>query len=156
MKNVYIGIDPGFGGGIAMKMDEKWFVDRYPRSRKVTDVKSIFNHYWHSAIIEGYDVITYIEKVWAMPHDGRSSAFKFGMNYGIWLGIVSGNNIIKVTPRKWQSHYGVLPKEKKERKQMLKELAIDIVKGQLKPTLHTCDAILIAKYGKENYGNNCS
>ena len=153
MKKAFIGIDPGYGGGIAMIMGEEWFAQRYPRDRVVNDARGLFNSYWHSAVIEGYNVVTYIEKVWAMPHDGRSSAFKIGMNYGIWHGITAGHTLIEVIPRKWQSVYDELSKDKKERKQQLKELAIEIVDGQCKTTLNTCDAILIAKYGKDTYGN---
>ena len=153
MNEAFIGIDPGYGGGIAMTMDKEWFSQRYPISRDVREAMGLFNSYCHNASIEGYNVITYIEKVWAMPHDGRSSAFKFGMNYGIWHGITAGHKIIEVIPRKWQSIYDGLSKDKKERKQQLKELAIEIVDGQCKTTLNTCDAILIAEYGKETYGN---
>ena len=151
--NVFIGIDPGYGGGIALSIDGEWRADRYPINRDTNKAKGLFNSYYHSAIIEGRTAITYIEKVWAMPHDGRSSAFKFGMNYGIWHGITAGKELIEVTPRKWQSIYDGLSKDKKERKQQLKELAIGIVDGQCKVTLNTCDAILIAQYGKESYGN---
>tara|TARA_B100000470_G_C19787730_1_gene390703 strand:- start:874 stop:1335 length:462 start_codon:yes stop_codon:yes gene_type:complete len=153
MNTAFIGIDPGFSGGISMIMGDEWQSERYPRDREVNKAKQIFNSYWHEALIEGYNVVTYMEKVWAMPHDGRSSAFKFGMNYGIWQGIIAGYELQLVTPKMWQSHYGELSKDKKERKQQLKELAISLVDGQLKPTLNTADAILIANYGKEKYGS---
>ena len=78
---------------------------------------------------------------------------QFGMNYGIWHGLIAGYEQRLVTPKKWQSHYDELSKEKKERKQQLKELAIELVDGQCKVTLNNCDAILIANYGKETHGS---
>ena len=34
-----------------------------------------------------------LERVHAFPTDGRSSAFKFGTNYGAWMGILESNNV---------------------------------------------------------------
>ena len=70
------------------------------------------------------------KKVHAMPHDGRSSLFKFGVNYGAWLGILHSlntiNQIVEVSPQKWMKFWEnkigeKLPKVKKDRKNKLKE-----------------------------------
>ena len=89
-----------------------------------------------------------------MPHDGRSSLFKFGVNYGAWLGILNSvkgiNKIIEVSPQKWMKFWQdklefKLPKIKKERKNKLKEIASVYTK---KPaTLWNADAVLITMYG---------
>jgi hypothetical protein len=49
--------------------------------------------------------------------------------------------------------YGELPKEKQERKRYLKMLALSYFQ-ELKVTLKTADAILIAKYGFEELGRD--
>ena len=70
------------------------------------------------------------------------------MNFGIWQGILIALDIetILVTPQKWQKDFE-LPKDKKERKRRLKEIATE--KSGLKATLLTADAICIALYGME-------
>jgi hypothetical protein len=89
-----------------------------------------------------------LEKVHAFPTDGRSSAFKFGTNYGAWLGILESNNVKYelVLPRKWQEDYH-LPKDKKERKSELKKIAKCFYE---KATLYTSDAICIAIWSRAN------
>ena len=151
MKYSSIGIDPGVNGGIALITPEyKWYAERFPRDRNPKKAYALFENMIMNAKNEGFLIRVFLEKVHAMPHDGRSSLFKFGSNYGLWIGIAVQYPITFVTPKKWQSHYGDLPKDKKERKNNLKELAIETVGLQLKPTLCTSDAILIAKYGKES------
>ena len=69
----------------------------------------------------------------------------------MWFGITANYKVNLVTPQKWQSHYGQLPKDKSLRKRKLKEMAIEMVNNDVKPTLCTSDAILIANYGKETF-----
>ena len=97
-------------------------------------------------------MIAYIEQVHAFPTDARSSAFKFGRNYGEWLGVLGALRIktIHVTPQKWMKYYKekfkmALPKDKQQRKRKLKEIAANYT--DKKVTLYNADAILIAVYG---------
>ena len=136
-----IGIDPGKGGGVcALDGDkaEAWNCPDtyYEMARLVERIKR-----------KNKTTVACIEKVHAMPRDGVASSFKFGANYGAWVGILSALNIgfTEVTPHKWQKHFGTMPKEKKSRKHRLKELAQQMFPST-KPTLKTADAILIAKY----------
>tara|TARA_R100000458_G_C8271949_1_gene246746 strand:- start:1994 stop:2431 length:438 start_codon:yes stop_codon:yes gene_type:complete len=136
-----IGIDPGANGGIAMVTpNNEWTADRFPKDREPRSVKKLFNSY-----VRGNKCRVYIELVHAMPMDARSSAFKFGMNYGIWLGLSAYHVTTKITPQTWQSIYGELSKEKTKRKNELKKIASDI--SGVPATLATADAILIANYG---------
>jgi len=98
------------------------------------------------------NTIAYIERVHAFPTDARSSAFKFGMNYGEWLGILGAMRIetILVTPQAWMKYFKEklnikLPKEKPKRKRKLKEIASQYTDKSV--TLYNADAILIAAYG---------
>ena len=156
MKKTFIGIDPGKNGGIAVLTGEwTWHAERYPINGNARDVKELFEYcviLSKNIGIYQPNIEIYIEQVHAMPMDGRSSLFKFGVNYGTWLGITAGYNINLVSPQKWQKFYGELPKEKKERKNKLKEWATNMVSHtDIKPTLCTSDAILIANYGRENH-----
>ena len=145
---IVIGIDPGKGGGIAI-----WnygIVKALKCPNSVPEMASIV-----SSCIGNWqvnNVVAYIERVHAFPTDGRSSGFKFGQNYGQWLGILGalGVDTIFVTPQTWMKYYKnkysiELPKEKQERKRKLKELALKYVNKKV--TLYNADAILIAVYG---------
>tara|TARA_X000001382_G_C3159869_1_gene175843 strand:- start:542 stop:994 length:453 start_codon:yes stop_codon:yes gene_type:complete len=143
--NSIIGIDPGKGGGVAIvyfgKKTKKWVAHKCPKTiKEMVVLLKMFKH-------ASPNTKCFIESVHAFPTDGRSSAFKFGMNYGIWQGILSAVGIETefVTPQKWQKHFGDLPKNKQDRKNKLKEIASK--KSKLKATLSTADAILIAVYG---------
>tara|TARA_R100000808_G_scaffold24239_1_gene55325 strand:- start:138 stop:695 length:558 start_codon:yes stop_codon:yes gene_type:complete len=143
---IYIGVDPGKSGGIAFIDDDNNLqCFRFPKdlSTLITDIK----------IIRKIDkCVAKLELVHSFPNQGVKSTFSFGENYGIWQGILSSLDIkyTKVTPKKWMSHYGVLPKVKKDRKNKLKEIAQKAY-PDTRITLYVADAILIAKYTKEKY-----
>ena len=132
-------------------VDHLWYAERFPTNKSPSKAKQIFEHMILTSRNEGFLVEIYLEQVHAMPNDGKSSAFKFGVNYGMWFGITANYNVNLVTPQKWQSHYGQLPKDKSLKKRKLKEMAIEMVNNDVKPTLCTSDAILIANYGKETF-----
>ena len=143
-----IGIDPGKGGGIGrMIMVDRPIWSAYNCPNTIDEMVELIK------IFKRFDEypICYLESVHAFPTDGRSSAFKFGENFGIWKGILSSFEIetILVTPQAWQKGLE-LPKNKQERKNRLKEIATK--ESGLKATLKTADAICIAMYGVKNYG----
>ena len=146
-----IGIDPGKSGAIAL-WDEG--IDKVFKCPANVDGMSIIIHNLKNNgwVDGGGDIVAYIERVHAFPTDGRSSAFKFGVNYGQWLGILSTLNIetVLVTPQKWMKYWKEkfnikLPKDKQQRKRKLKEMAAQYT--DKKVTLYNADAILIAVYG---------
>ena len=106
MKTI-IGIDPGANGAISFTNTEEEKVyyhkcHKQIEGRRLT-VSMALNAY------RSKEAIAYIEKVHAMPHDGRSSLFKFGVNYGAWLGILNSikgiTKIIEVSPQKWMKFW---------------------------------------------------
>lgn len=149
MKTI-IGIDPGASGAITFTN---------PTSKKLYTHKCHPSISGRAVIVEmaksafkGDDIVAYIEKVHAMPHDGRSSLFKFGVNYGAWLGILYSKQIpvIEVSPQKWMKFWQVklgekLPKVKKDRKNKLKEIAS--IYTEKPATLWNADSVLITMYG---------
>lgn len=146
----YIGIDPGKGGGIVM-IDTK---EKDIEVQKCPD--SIYNMALMFALMIGDTppsyIIVLIEKVWARPHDGRSSIFKFAQNYGQWEGIVNAHEIRPhhVSPQAWMKAMGCPKKlSKKDRKNYLKELAKKKYPNvNRRITLATADAVLLADYAK--------
>ena len=146
---IVIGIDPGKGGGIGVLRGKNIKLESTPT--EPTGMANIVHSAQNTAYIENEELKVYIENVHAFPTDGRSSAFKFGMNNGIWLGILGALKIepIKVDPRVWMKSYQPLSKVKQERKNELKTIAQELF-PDVKVTLKTSDAALIAFWGTNN------
>ena len=152
-----IGIDPGASGALCFTNSEEQDIHTHKCHKLISgrrlSVSMALNAY------KSKKAIVYIEKVHAMPHDGRSSLFKFGVNYGAWLGILNSvkgiNKIVEVSPQKWMKFWQdklefKLPKIKKERKNKLKEIAS--VYTEKPATLWNADAVLITMYGMHMEG----
>ena len=148
---IILGIDPGASGGIAI-----WNGDKISKAIKCPktpeEMSDIILHYKTKAWIDNHDIVSFIEHVHAFPTDARSAAFKFGVNYGLWQGVLGANKIkrILIAPQVWMKYWKQkldieMPKNKQERKRKLKEIAAE--RTDLKVTLYNADAILIALYG---------
>jgi Holliday junction resolvasome RuvABC endonuclease subunit len=61
--------------------------------------------------------IAVVEQVGAMPKQGVSSTFKFGMGCGLIRGVLAGAGvpIISVTPAKWKKHFSLNSDAEKSR-----------------------------------------
>jgi len=143
-----IGIDPGAKGGVAIFDEKENTMTLHKCPETVKEMASIIN----KIKIKDKDVSCVIEKVHAFPTDARSSAFKFGCNFGKWLGILGAYDIptTEVTPQVWMKPLQPLPKIKKERKSELKKIAVNLF-PENKVTLGTCDAALMVVWYVNNY-----
>ena len=146
-----IGIDPGAGGAMAVWNKGISKIYKCPKDTEVMADIVKESLYINKTKNIG-EVFAYMELVHAMPHDGRSSLFKFGTNYGKWLGILGAFKVptTLVSPQKWMKYWKdklnvKLPKDKPERKRALKEIASHYT--DKKVTLYNADAILITMYG---------
>lgn len=145
-----IGIDPGVHGALS-------FVTTDGVNRSVHSFDKNTPHDIRDLIIEKRDFLgcnlkAYIEEVHSMPGDGKVQSFSFGKNYGFWLGLLTGLEIpyYTVIPLKWQSALKLKVRglEYKKKKNELKANAQRLFPN-LKPTLETADALLIAEYGRQ-------
>ena len=152
---IVAGIDPGKNGGIVIindgdNIDDSPMVEMHKCPRSTVGMSSILRSARNTAWVQQDKIVVAIEKVWAFPTDARSAAFKFGVNYGQWLGIIGSLNLpfMEVPPKTWMSSYDPVPKEKKERKQYLKDTCItmykDIFLYKNNITYAVSDAALIA------------
>ncbi|MBU1170284.1 MAG: hypothetical protein KKD44_12035 [Proteobacteria bacterium] len=94
----WIGIDPGQNGAAALISEEAMDYFDWPGD-SVLAAKEIRE--W----VEDYDItLALIEKVSSRPGNGTVSMFKFGVNCGVWHGILSAFKIpfTLVAPREWQ------------------------------------------------------
>jgi crossover junction endodeoxyribonuclease RuvC len=89
----------------------------------------------------------FMEKVGAMPTDGKHNSFTFGFNTGFIHGVLAGIGIfspVEVAPQTWQRFHnlgGKLPNRKAAHAALAKKL-----RPELHVTQELGDAILIAEY----------
>ena len=142
---LFIGIDPGKSGAIAAIDEEGRFVS-------VVKLKETEQDVWTWMLKElgiGYGKPSHfavLEKVGAMPRQGLSSTFKFGVSYGFCRGILTANRVRfeEVTPAKWQ---GALGCRTKGDKNITKSKAQQMHPDQ-KITHANADALLLAEYAR--------
>ena len=154
----YIGIDPGKTGAICcIDIYEKCLYEKTPTlqtgKKKDYDISAMVE------LLENYintcenSVLIMIEKVHAMPGQGVTSMFNFGMGYGIWQGIIAAlkTPFEFVTPQKWKKvMMEGFPKEKSASILRVKQIYTKL--GSLKKSDNgIADAILIARYGMNKY-----
>ena len=143
---VFIGIDPGINGGIAIIYNDSYTVRKCPNTiQEMADVLITLKD--QAPNLPMYCII---EKVHSFPGNSGRSMFTFGCNYGQWLGILATLKIpyTEVIPSKCMKHFGTMKKDRKDRKNHLKHLAQQRY-PDVKITLATSDAMLIANYLKE-------
>tara|TARA_R100001015_G_C4614144_1_gene169942 strand:+ start:54 stop:560 length:507 start_codon:yes stop_codon:yes gene_type:complete len=149
-EKVFIGIDPGKNGGIAILNDITGEEVAFRCPKKPDDMFVLF-----AAGVDGSseNVDCFVEFVHAFPGQGVVSTFSFGQNLGQWEGVIASQevDINFVNPRKWMEHYSVPPRlQKKDRKRFLRDIAEKLFPN-LKMTFNISDALLIANYGRELY-----
>jgi len=160
-----VGIDPGITGAV-MVMDESGELQRALRTpivvvkgKKAYDLqlmRDVLRGAHLEAEKEGGSVLVGIEKVHTLPRDGRVGAFRFGMGFGMWLGLLSGLFIpyVEVTPQRWQGRMlAGYP-----RGDQTKTSAVLVAKGRwphipidAKADWGMADAALIAEYTRREH-----
>ena len=147
---IYVGIYPGASGGLVAIGPDNHVLVHTKCPDTVHDLADIYRHICE--LPRRYDscsIKACIESVHSMPGNSGRSMFTFGTNYGMHLGLLAANKIpyIKCTPSVWMKHYGSMPRDKKDRKNHIKQLAQQLYPDTDKPiTLATSDAVLIAHY----------
>lgn len=139
----YGGIDPGAKGAMARIAADDPNQIQVVRFTTPEETSRQFD-FWRAE-----ETFFYLEGVGARPGEGGMSLFRFGQNYGFWLGqlLAYGYQYDIVFPQTWQRVLGLgqaFP-SKKERKNAHKAKAQSLYPA-LKVTLIDCDAILIAEY----------
>ena len=144
---IYIGVDPGKNGGIAIIDSDGVIAFPFSEERLLIEL---------DGIAQEYECICYLEHVHAMPKQGVSSTFNFGMNFGFIQGVLKAYAIPYelVTPQKWKKEFSCTSD---------KNTSIEVCKRlfpcvNLKAT-DRCkkdhdgmvEALLIAEYGRRHY-----
>lgn len=100
---LYIGIDPGKSGAVALLYGDSG----------VADIIQFAPSDGREALIElsitrETPVFAIIEHVHSMPRQGVASTFSFGQNFGWWCGVLDALNIPYqlVRPQVWKKEFG--------------------------------------------------
>ena len=137
-RSCFLTIDPGAGGGIAWRDNEYVvFADPMPEglSGIVDKLRIILN--------DNPGIKAVIERTGTyMPGNSGPGAVTFARHCGHIEAILYtlGIPTTQVTPQKWMKCIGVLPKEKKDRKNAIKEW-VARRHPDIKVTLKTSDAL---------------
>lgn len=154
MKNtIYIGIDPGQSGSIAIITSDS--IKTFNLSNTEADIATFLNETIESINKEEKCTIhCLIEKVWAWPGQSSNSTGVLMQNYGFLRGLLIALKIpfTEITAKKWQKHFLVKTTTSKDgktkHKNELKGKA-QCIFPNIKVTLANADALLIAHYIKE-------
>lgn len=147
MSKNYIGIDPGKHGGIAVLDETGAVIDVVKMPETPQDLLEFLSRYKENSVCT-------LERVGGMPGNGGSAMFNFGKGYGhLQMALIALEIPTEdVTPNKWEKTYqlGSSGKfSKTEWKNKLKAKAQQLFPSLGKKiTLATCDALLIAEYGR--------
>lgn len=102
---IYIGIDPGVSGALAVLSEGR-------EAQVMTWDPEAYRDALRAVSVAGEGAVACLEKVSAMPKQGVTSMFNFGENFGYIRGLLEANGIPYelVTPKKWQKEFSVTDK----------------------------------------------
>ncbi len=138
--NIILGVDPGKNGAIVRLYEDIVNVKEWTTTKDAWEFLKWVSY--PPIITKDCKVFAVLEKV--------TRPAKLVGNAGEWRGLLTalGISFKEVTPQIWQKHFGVFPKEKRARKNALKQKAQQLYPN-LDITLKTADALLLAEYAKE-------
>jgi len=147
---IYIGIDPGASGAIAV-------IDTKPTPGlpsvslcRLSETEQEVAAFLDERYKDTAETFALIERVHSMPKQGVASSFKFGQSYGFLRGLLAAYDIPfeEVNPAKWQ---GALSCRTKGDKNVTKQKAGQLFPG-IKVAHWNADALLIAEYCRRTKG----
>lgn len=145
-----IGIDPGNTGALAfMKISGEVEVVDMPlmaNGKKQQVNASELTKIISSRLQPNTRAI--VEKVSAMPGQGVSSMFNFGMGYGVIQGVLAALGVpyTLCTPQRWKKAATLIGKDKDNARTLAQQLYPNAPLGR-KKDIGRADAILIARFG---------
>jgi crossover junction endodeoxyribonuclease RuvC len=117
-----LGVDPGAGGALAMLDTELAALvvcDMPVATVRVgkTDRRQI-SEIWLAGILKDYEPdCAWIERVHALPKQGVTSSFTFGLAYGMARGVLAAMSVpvTLVTPQEWKKSFRLGPDKREVR-----------------------------------------
>jgi crossover junction endodeoxyribonuclease RuvC len=158
--DVYIGIDPGKSGGIAVVHvhDCETYIEAIatPLAGKTLDIARIYEFLYNHT--EELNAIAVVEKVHAMPGQGVSSMFSFGYTVGVIHGVITslGVPLYLIAPQTWKK--SILADTKKDKdaaiefcRRVYPSVELLATPRSKKPHSGIADALCLAHYGYERF-----
>ena len=141
---IFIGVDPGLSGGLAVISENRIFGTIIPTynievktkrawtKRKRYDLPALriffgcYACYVDECHNQEYDVTqchVTLEEAFPMPAQGIVSQYSVGLGYGIFQGLLTGlgMNYVTVHPKKWQSEFKIRTNEENTTKEQALE-----------------------------------
>ena len=161
---IYIGIDPGLSGAVAVIQDtEAYFgehrIDVFDTPTALVEGEKTKRKYLVPAMCrllvqyaKRNDVLAVLEHVHSMPKQGVASSFCFGEGKGMWEGILAAFEIPTelVSPQRWKK--AIMADQGKEKSAArFKAMALfPSLADHLKLVKHDgrAEALLMAEYGR--------
>ena len=158
----FCGIDPGISGAIAV-IGEAGTVEFFDtptlQVKSGKSLKNVMDANAAALILQAiHPDYVIIEKVWAMTKGmggatmGATSAFNFGMGFGIWLGIIAALQIPheQVAPVTWKKRLMMDMGQEKDASRLRAMQLFPQASGSLNLKKHhgRADALLLAHYGR--------
>jgi crossover junction endodeoxyribonuclease RuvC len=150
-----LGIDPGLTGGVALLrsvVDSEPLAETWATPVIKIDKKNKLNvPAMVTIVMDAKPDHCFIEQVTAMPKQGVSSTFAFGMGYGIWLGILGTLQIpyTMVHSSRWKPAMGLRGQPKSASLLMVSQLFPSVSLPRAKDE-GQAEALLIAEYGRRS------
>jgi len=148
-----IGIDPGLTGALALLEDDNSISDLLdmpvmPLTGKRNQVNAAALRKVIALWTRTETATAYLEQVSAMPGQGVSSMFGFGVSYGIVQGVLASLFIpvVFVTPQQWKKRAGLIGKDKDFARTLAQRL-YPMAELSRKKDIGRADALLIARFG---------
>ena len=155
---IICGIDPGVSGAISILRNKKVIqVSDMPTMIDGKKNKKQVNGSQVTNIIKeklnfNKEIAVVVEHVNAMPGQGVTSMFNFGLSFGVIKGICSALNIPIhfVRPTKWKKHFNLINSNKDASRTKVIEMYPSVsARLSKKKDVNKADAVLIARYFRD-------
>lgn len=149
MESIYIGIDPGQSGAMAVIHGEYVSVVTFSESKYLETLRG-FNARRAFSVCSMFAIV---EHVGPMPKQGVTSTFKFGQNFGLIQGMLYAMNIPfeLVRPQKWKKMFSCTSDKNTSisvAQRLFPNVPLFATPRCRKPHDGMAEALLMAEYGR--------
>jgi crossover junction endodeoxyribonuclease RuvC len=143
-----MGVDPGLTGALSFYFQNQGAISAEDMPVVAGDIDAAT---LAARIAQLKPDVAIVELVGAMPRQGLSSTFKFGVGYGMVRGIITAAGVPMplVTPAKWKRSYGLDADKEKARAMALRLWPTRSDLFGRKKDHGRAEAALLARYGAE-------
>lgn len=160
---VYMGIDPGVGGGLAWLQVSNSETELYYAATPRLETEACIGAEFEYLVESGLPIWATIEWVSPFAKANTRSSFTFGANYGFLRGLLVAHGIAfqTVKPQNWLRGLNLRTKQKDETQREWKTYLLECAQNMFPDwefpktkgdRFAVADAILIAEYSRRSWG----